>query len=251
MVKHPVLFNYLWIAPHALQVILVVLLIRQRSVREFPAFFTYTVFEVLQFIVLFALGNLNLLRQYTIAWFVGESLSAVLRFVIIREIFDGVFEQYSTFRKRSKSLFQWATVLLTIAAVIIVAYTPGTETDRVGLAMSVGDRIIAIVQVGLLLFLMVLSHFLRFNWRSHVFGIAFGFGVLAVLKLVNWALTEKFQSPDMAEFFSIFLMASYHCCVLFWVVTFLLPKRQAIGDSQLAFSSLDRWNSTLARFLQS
>lgn len=250
MVTHPLLFNYLWIAPHVLQVVLAVLLIRQRSVREFPAFFTYTVFEVLQFIVLFTLGNLGRFHQYTVAWFVGEAISAVLRFIIIREIFDGVFEHYSPVKRWGKSLFQWTTVALTIVAVIIVAYTPGVETNAVGITMNVADRTVAIVQLGLLLLLMALSHFLKFNWRSQVFGIAVGFGVLAALKLVNWFLTEQFLSPDMNEFSSIFLMASYHCCVLFWVVTFLFPKRQPVSDSSLAFSNLDRWNATLERFLQ-
>jgi hypothetical protein len=251
MVRHPLLFNYLWIAPHVLQIALAVVLIRQRLVREFPAFFIYTVFEVLQFVVLFTLGNLSLFSQYTIAWFIGEAISAVLRFIIIREIFAGVFGHYFPLKKWSKTLFQWATVGLTIAAVLIVAYTPGTETDRLGVAMNVGDRTVAIVQLGLLLFLVVLSRFLRFNWRSQVFGIALGFGVLAGLKLVNWVLSEKFLEPEMNELFAMFLMASYHCCVVFWVVTFLLPKRQAISDSTFAFSNLDRWNATLERFLQS
>ena len=65
MTAHRLLFLYLWIAPHVLQVALAVMMVRRKLAREFPAFFLYTVFEVLQFAVLFALCWLVLAGRWS------------------------------------------------------------------------------------------------------------------------------------------------------------------------------------------
>jgi len=140
---------------------------------------------------------------------------------------------------------------LVIAAVLVVAYTPGNEMDRVSVAINVIDRTVSIVQFGLLLFLLILSRFLRFNWRSYAFGIALGLGVFAALKLVNWTVSMEFAGADALEFFNLFMMAAYHCCVLFWVVTLLLPQPQRIPVSSVSSINIDHWNNALERFLQS
>lgn len=253
MFNHPPLYYYLWIAPHVLQVVLAGLMIRQRLVREFPAFFAYTIFEIFQFFILLLLGmgGEPFLNQYSYAWYGGELLSAALRFVVIREIFGKVFADYSSLRHWANSLFCWATVVFMIASVVIVALTPGSQTERLSIATNVIDRTVDMVQCGLLLLLVGLSRFLRFNWRSYVFGIAFGLGIFAGLKLVDWELSAKVLSPKTEDLFAMFLMAAYHCCVLFWVVTLLLPKPQSIPVSVMCPSTLDRWNDTLERFLQS
>ena len=251
MFKHPFLYYYLWIAPHVLQVALAALMMRQRLVRAYTAFFAYTIFEIFQFVILLRLGmgGEPFLRQYAYAWYGGEVVSAVLRFVIIREIFGKVFEHYSSLQHWGYSVFRWATVLFMIAAVIIVALTPGSQTERATIATNVIDRTVDIVQCGLLLLLVVLSRFLKFNWRSYVFGIALGLGLFAGLKLVDWELSAKVLSPQTEDLFTMFLMAAYHCCVLFWVVTLLLPKPQTIHVSSMSPSNLDAWNDTLERFL--
>jgi len=53
------LFFYLWIAPHALQAVLAIVMIRRRLLRQFPAFFAYTVYEVVQFLVLFTMDQFD------------------------------------------------------------------------------------------------------------------------------------------------------------------------------------------------
>jgi hypothetical protein len=251
MTAHPVFYYYLWIAPHVLQIVLAVLMIRKSLVREFPTFFAYVVFEILQFVTLASMATLHTYDGYAYVWYAGETVSAALRFAVIREIFTKVFENYSPLKQLGNQIFRWATVLLVIAAVLVVAYTPGNEMDRVSVAINVIDRTVSIVQFGLLLLLLILSRFLRFNWRSYAFGIALGLGVFAGLKLVNWTLSMEFAGADALEFFTLFMMAAYHCCVLFWVVTLLLPQPQRIPVSNVSSINIDHWNNALERFLQS
>ena len=46
MYPHSFLWHYLWIAPHALQIIIAIVMLRRGLFREFPVFFTYTVFQI-------------------------------------------------------------------------------------------------------------------------------------------------------------------------------------------------------------
>jgi hypothetical protein len=248
---HKALYYYLWIAPHVLQIVLVLLMIRRRLVREFPVFFGYTMYEIFQFIILFVIAQLHFMHLYATLFYGGEVISAALRFAIIYQIFAKVFKNYSSLKRMDKSFFHWATVILMVAAVLIVAYTPSLQTDPTVIIMNTVDRTISIVQCGLLLSLLALSHFLKFSWRSYAFGIALGVGIYDGLKLLDWAIADRFGGIGTADIFTMFLMAAYHCCVLFWLVTLLLPQTQMTLVSNVSSANLDRWNDTLERFLQS
>src|SRR5215469_13546653 len=166
MVFTKVLYTYLFVAPHVLLVVLAVLMVRRKLVQEFPVFFVYTVFEILQFVVLFPLMYLDFMALYAPTFYVTETISAGLRFAIIYEIFDRVFGSYPSLKGFHSSFFRWATAFLMIAAVLIVAYTPTTQTDRTFIIMNVVDRTISIMQCGLLLALVVVTYLFKFSWRS-------------------------------------------------------------------------------------
>ena len=70
------LYRYLWIAPHALQIVLATLMIRRRMVREFPVFFAYTTFEIVQFVILFTLMYVHMLSLYATIFYAGEVVNA-------------------------------------------------------------------------------------------------------------------------------------------------------------------------------
>jgi hypothetical protein len=251
MRAHPVLFNYLWIAPHVLQVALAVMMLRRNVAREFPAFFTYTVFEVFQFAVLYALNRMNSVtgQQYADVWFLGSALSIVLRFAIVNEIFTTVFRSYPSLQEFGRMVFQWATVVLMIMAVVLVAYASGNETDQAWAAVNVVDRTVSIVQCGLLVLLVLLSRFLSFSWRSYVFGIALGLGIFASAELGVSAVRAQVTGMAANDLLTLFTMGVYHCCVLFWIVTLLLPERRLSRVSALPAHNLDHWNDALSRLL--
>jgi hypothetical protein len=245
------LYYYLWIAPHVLQIVLAVLMMRQRLVREFPLFFTYTIFEIFQFFVLFVFMHLNFMRVYAVLYYGGETVSAALRFAIIYEILSKVLRDYSPLRRIRHSLFHWATAVLTILAVLIVAYTPSMQTDTAVIVQNVLDRTISIIQCGLLLLLLGLSRFLKLSWKSFAFGIALGLGIYDGLKLLDWGLADRFGGLETSDWYTMIVMAAYHCSVLFWVVTLLLAQAQRVRAPEVSPSTLEQWDNTLERFLQS
>jgi hypothetical protein len=248
-----ILFFYLWIAPHAMLLVVSVIMMRRQLVREYPVFFVYTLYELFQFAVLFTIYLLPSVSgpQWAATWIVGEAVSVILRFAIVREIFGSVFENFSSLKKFGNSLFHWSTAALVALAVIVVAQSPGNQTDRVSAALNAIDRIVSIVQCGQLLVLVVLSRYLKFSWGNYVFGIALGLGLFESLKLVNAALQNQYTGSAAIEFFNLSPMVMYHCCVLLWIVTLLRPERQPNRSLAMSMHNLNRWNDALERLFHS
>ena len=244
------LFLYLWIAPHALLAVLAIMMLRRKLVRQFPVFFTYTVFEVVQFVLLFTLARVTRTGQpYFVVWVIGGAGSIGLRFALVQEIFRNVFQSYPALQQFGSVLFRWATAVLMIVAVALVAYSSGTELDRFTIALTIVDRAVLIVQCGLLVLLLLLAGFLSFPWTSYAFSIALGLGLYASLELAVSALRAHFGVETSLALFDAISMGAYHCCVLFWVVALLLPERVAKGMRPAPTNELEHWNTALQRLL--
>jgi hypothetical protein len=245
------LFLYLWIAPHALQAVLAAMMIRRKLVRRFPAFFTYTLYEVMQFLVLFTMDHMDSVsgEQYASVWLVGEAISIGLRFAVINEIFSNVFQSYPALQELGGVLFRWATVVLMLVAVTLVAYSSGSEVDRLTVSLAIVDRVVNIVQCGLLVLLILLARFLSFSWTNYTFGIALGLGFFASVELGISALRAQYGVLAAHNLFADLSMATYHCCVLFWIVTLLRPERGRTRVSSAPAHDLEHWNDALQRLL--
>jgi hypothetical protein len=252
MAAHSLLFTYLWIAPHVLLVALAVMMVRRKLVREFPSFFAYTVYEAVQFVALYVMYHGNVLSdyQYTIVWLLGNCGSVALRFAVVYEIFARVFQSYPALQDFCTIVFRWATVVLLLIAIVVLAWSPGYETDRLTTAYTVIDRAVSIVQVGLLILILLLSRFFSFPWRSYAFGIALGVGFFASAQLGIMAIRSEIGVGVYGEFFNMLTMAVYHFCVLFWMVTLLLPERAESRVTSVPAHNLDHWNDALQRLLQ-
>src|SRR5450631_1619067 len=118
MYPHSFLWHYLWIAPHALQIIVAIVMVRRGLFREFPVFFAYTVFQVVEEGTLFVLDHSAAISgfQYWKASWVGLAIDVPLRFAIIYEIFSSVFENYPGIKQLGRVVFRGATVVLLFAA---------------------------------------------------------------------------------------------------------------------------------------
>jgi hypothetical protein len=245
------LFMYLWIAPHALQVVLAAMMIHLKLVRKFPAFFIYTVYEVAQFLVLFTMDQADSVSgdQYVAASLAGGAISSALRFAVVHEIFSNVFQSYPALREFGGVLFRWATVVLMLVAVTLVGYSSGSEIDRYTVAFVIVDRAVSIVQCGLLVLLILLARFLSFSWSSYAFGIALGLGFFASMELGISALRAQYGLLTAQNLFAEISMATYHCCVLFWLITLLRPERERTRVSSAPTHDLEHWNDALQRLL--
>src|ERR1043166_4361427 len=97
MYAHSFLWHYLWIAPHALQLIIAIVMIRRRLFNDFPLFLAYTIFQAIGSTILFILDHVEAVSTYQY-WYTHWVLSLIsigLRFGVIWEVFRHIFRDYA------------------------------------------------------------------------------------------------------------------------------------------------------------
>jgi len=251
MHPHSFLWHYLWIAPHAIQIVVVVAMIRRRLLHEFPMFLAYTVFQVVQEGTLFVLDHSSQVspEHYWNAYWAGMIVSIVIRSAVIYEIFSHVFLPYPAIGKLGRIVFRWGAAGLLLVGVAIAAYAPAGNSAQILSSINVVSRAVSLVQSGMLFFIFLFSSYFGLTWRSYVFGIAVGLGIYSSVELAT-ASIQVLTWPAPASYALDFVtMATYHCCVLIWLGYFLAPEPVRRTVQELPKSDLEKWNAELQRFL--
>lgn len=248
MHSYLLIFYYLWVAPHILLLAVAGLMYRRRLHKAFPVFFTYVLFEILEFVLLFTcyLVGHGLGPLYRYAYISTMALSTALRFGIIQEIFDNVFRDYTNLEKLAKLVLLIITVVLVVAAIFLAFYSSGSVSNSVIAGVRLLERSVTVIQVGLLLFLFVFSRVLGISWRSYTFGVAFGFAVFASAQLAEWTISLMSLSESSKNLLDLLATGSYHACVLIWLV-YLLTAEKPIRASVYAVPELEQWSGELER----
>jgi hypothetical protein len=245
-------FYFSWFVPPVLQLSIAIILVRRKMVSEFPAFFVYTCFQILQFAVLFTMDAMDSVSrdQFMAAWLVERYSSAGLRFAVIHEIFHHVFRSYPALQSLGGRLLRWSIVLLMILAVVLVASSTGTGLNRESLVIIVIDRAVDIMQVGLLVVLLVLVRYLRLTWSTYVLPIAVGLGLYSSAMLVMAALHAHYGMFYQPALFGLIEHVVYGCSALIWFTALLIPERAVRPVKPPLAPELETWNAALQRLLQ-
>lgn len=245
------LWYYLFLAPHALQGVLVFVMVRRALVRKFPAFFVYTCAEVLLLPFLFLVQQTygTSSAPYFRCFAAGMGASTVLRFGIIYEVFTGVFGLYPALQMLAKAAFRWIAVFLLLASAVLAFVAQGNGGERAMVVLDVMDRTVSIMQCGLVVALFVFSSYLAISWRNHFFGIALGLGIFASVELATAALRTEFALSGN-HLLDLFTMGTYHICVLLWIYYLVVPERIESRVSALPEHDLETWNQELQRLLR-
>jgi hypothetical protein len=236
----------LWFFSTALQIAIAYLLVRNKSREEFPFFFHYNVFQVLGSVLLFVVYP----RSYT-AYFYGywtvSAITAVLGFIVIREVFRNAFKPYEALRDLAGVMFRWTGLVLLLVAVILAFLNSNTGgIPAMNVILSI-ERSILVMQAGMLLFLMLFSSRLGLTWKHHGFGISLGFGIYALAQLAVNSLRAQF-GPSFDPAYSLLQSCFYALSVSIWTVYLIWPEPARV-TAEAAFAPrpvLDRWNEVLA-----
>ncbi len=224
-------------------------MVRRKLHREFPWFLTYTVYQIVSNTTLFVLNHLPAVSGHTyhVAINADDLISIVLRFAVIYEVFWVVLRPYEALQRIASVLVRGALVILLLIDVVVAAFGPVPDytTNLIRLSTSV-NRAGSIIQCGLLLFLFLFSSYFRINWRSFGFGVSFGLGLYMAVQLILTALSSLayISVSDYIE------MATYHICVLLWLVYALAPQQVAVEVKSVPRHQLESWNIELERLLQ-
>jgi hypothetical protein len=248
---HSFLWHYLWIAPHALQAVIVIVMIRRRLAREFPMFLSYTIFAIVNEAILFILDHSTAVspEQYWVAYWIGSALSIALRFAVVSEIFSHVFSPYPALGQLSRILFRWSAVVLALVGVVVAAYVPGDAAHPIFSGIYVVDRGTSLIQAGLLALLFLFASYFGLSWRSYAYGIAVGLGIFSTVDLAIAAMDAHGGPLGGGYYFDFVTMATYHCCVVIWLVYLLAPETSHRAVKELPKNNLEEWNAELQRLL--
>src|SRR5947208_2057484 len=214
-----------WISPHVLLAIVACLMYQRKLYREFPFFLLYTLYEIAEFIFLYALDSIRGVTgpQYTYA-FVGTLIvSIALRFGVIKELSENLFQDHEFIRLTAARGLRWATAILILVGVASAVYAPGGEGIKLIGGLTVISRGVAIIQCGLLLYLLCFSNLLGLSWRAYAFGVALGLGILSAVDLATTALRVYLADIAWGRTLNLVTTGSYLICALVWLGYLLAP----------------------------
>lgn len=241
----------LWISPHALLGVLAIFLYHRRLFRQFPVFFVYVCYEIVEFIPLFALYSAFGVtsKPYIYAYCVTLLLSITLRFGVINEVSKDLFRESQFLKVSAHRSLQTITGLLLVIGVVLAVLAPG-DSDRWYAGIFIVNRGAAIVQSGLLLALLLFSRFLGLSWRRPAFGIALGLGILTSVDLAFSALRAEFTSTSGAEFLNLMITGTYLVCVSIWIAYLLVPEAKPAALEVVPHDEVETWNTEFQRLLR-
>ncbi|HWH57738.1 MAG TPA: hypothetical protein VN682_08915 [Terriglobales bacterium] len=219
----PRLLMALWISQTIIQIAIAAILYRRKLNKEFPAFFTYIVAQVVIFCVQLPVFEFGGATLYFDAYWVGAALNIFLAFRIIHEIFLDVFKPYHALKDLGAALFKWAAIIMVLLSVALIMVSPSWE-DPVRTSILIVQRCVRVVQCGLVIFLLAFSSTLAVSWRRLSFGIALGFGIFSASELLTTALFSggRIRTPTV----QLAAMTTYIVGMLVWLFYGLVNRRR-------------------------
>jgi hypothetical protein len=242
-------FYALWLTPALVRVAIVAIMLRGKLHQQFPFFFTYTAYHVLQSGIL-----LYLLQQepwvYFYSYWSAQAISFVLGFAVIYEIVGHVLRSYEALWALGRKLFFGTAGLLVLLAVS-TAVDASTTSDYNALMawIFVAERGLRMVQCGLLASLIVFSGYFAITWRHHIFGIALGLGMYASVELAATAVRSEVGWIGH-ETYSLVTRVAYACATLIWAAYLLRPEPARVAVNRLPRTQVEQWNQALEELWQ-
>jgi len=230
----------LWCAQPILQSVVAVILWRRKLHKQFPVFFLFLLVQIANFAVVFPLWLAGNGLYFGLFW-LGEAINAVLGFKVIHEIFLDVFRPYHALKDLGTLLFKWAGVVMLLVSVV-VAFSNSIDQEPLVQALTTLQRSVRVVQLGLILFLLLFSRFLGVSRKQVSFGISLGFGALAGVELLLFALNSGgFVTLKNLNRIN---MATYNLVIFVWLGYSL--SRKAVRVTAVNHLQTQRWEQGLA-----
>jgi hypothetical protein len=170
----------------------IVQMVRREIRRDFPLFFSYAIFQIIQNVLLFVLRPFY--SQYFFTYWVTVILAVLIEFTVMYEIFSHVFRPYEALRRIAMVLFRWAALVLVMVAVVTAAGNGASSLHKVMATILALERSIRVMQVGLVLFLFLFSQQVGLTQRHRVFGISLGFGITAAVDLTTVTMASSMNA---------------------------------------------------------
>lgn len=232
--------------------LLAVILCKRRLYRDFPCFFAFVLYEIAEFILLFALRSVPRVTEekYMYAYYATLMLSIILCFGVIDEVSRNLFRESQFLKAAARRSLQCVTGLLLVVGVLLAVYAPGDNSVRWIAGVSIVNRGAALVQCGLLLSLLLFSRFLGLSWRRPAFGITLGLGILTTVDLAIRAVRTEFSSGAWVPYLDLLATGTYLICVSIWIGYLLVPETKLASLTVVPHDEVETWNREFQQLLR-
>lgn len=249
---HKALSLFLWVSPHVLLGVLAIILYKRRLYRKFLCFFTYVLYEIAEFILMFVLYSIQGTtgKQYAYAYCATLIISIALRFGVIDEVSKDLFRESQFLKVTARRVLLAVTGVLLIIGTLLAVYAPGDSSAKWYAGVFVVNRGAAMVQSGLLLALLLFSRFLGLSWRRPAFGITLGLGILTSIDLATHAIRAEFVSAVAAEYLNLLITGTYLICVSIWIGYLLAPELEPASLTVVPNDEVETWNREFQQLLR-
>lgn len=233
----------LWFAGPTIQAVVAILMVVKKYRSEYPAFFSYTVFQSVSTFALFAVWAGTDYSVYYYAYWTQSALSVLMAFIVMHEIFADAFRPYEALRDLGGMLFRWSGLILLLLAILSSFISRQTDADIAYDALMTVERSVSMMQCGLVLFLMLFSRYLGLTRRHYLFGIALGFGIYASIDMTVATVRGHFGFTAVMALRAL-SSAGYFTAVLIWLGYTLVraPERRKVE----IVPQSEKWNQALA-----
>jgi hypothetical protein len=144
--------------------------------------------------------------------------------------------------------FRWVASI-SFVATSAALLTPGGKGNRFFLALvAQAMRCESIFILSLLLFLLLAAGKLGLSYRSRVFGISFGFGIMAASDLFISTGLLHLESNMLTSTVSVVTTSASLVTLAVWSAYFVLPEPARRFTALSTSSPLARWNEIATTF---
>jgi hypothetical protein len=127
---------------------------------------------------------------------------------------------------------RWASVVFLLIAVIVAAFSSGSDFDKLLAAFFAMQRSLEIVQGGLWFLVFVLSSSLGLRWKQHTRGMALELAIFTSVNLAAFTLRAQFGMLSQ-DTLSVISSAGFDCAVLTWLLT-VYPSKILISPNTIS-----------------
>lgn len=165
-------------------------MIWRRLYRELPALFIYFIVETTAGVVRHAVQShfSAFSIQYFYAYWLTEAFTVLAAFAALYEIF--LIRLFPSFQTTPIYRYLFPTIILLGVLLGIIVFVRAPHHGPNMLSVLVGETTLALnfLEAALLLFFFLVVLIMGRGWEWHEFGIALGFGVYAIVKLITTAV---------------------------------------------------------------
>lgn len=233
------------VAPLALTLVFLQAL-RRRLLPDYSVFLAYTALQIAKGIFYPAVYGHP--KIYFVGYWAGELIDIPLVIAVLYQLFSRLFKGYEVLQRLQDMLFRWSVAICFLVAVVTAAAAPGGDANRVMAALLALDLAAAVLKVGLIVFLLLMSSALCLRWTHYAFGILVGMGLYNSVTLATVAARSEFGTMAAIPY-AMIKVAAYDCAIFVWLVYFLGREPAPYSATSVPTNDLASWNQALLELL--